>query len=403
MRRSRWRPTNGPSSIRARSSCFPTARRRSRARSTNCTTARPIPRCSASVSRRRATSSPSCALETRDAERQREPGARHDQVGARVRHLAERALPARSHRAGVQPGRTQAQGLRRRARAHLRHRPGLPQRRVRLSRAHQHATRGSHCTRRTRFRFPTAALTDPVTGGNGALLRGDGFDPLLIEVNTSTEYWQKGASLLHTDPLGDRDVALPKTSARLPGRRHAARRAHRTEDRPGSVRESAQPAQPGAGAACAVDRARRVGRPAASRRPPPRADDRRGTLVGPGRGRFPALPGFEVATPGNGSSLFGDWVKPQPDCEASRIARWYRRSMPTATKPRASACPTSPCRSPPTPAGIFTGALSRGRAVRSRRQLPAVPQNPPRSASRSAMRAARLPSVIATRRTTSRR
>jgi hypothetical protein len=33
---------------------------------------------------------------------------------------------------------------------------------------------------------------DPVTGRRGSLLRGDASDPLLIEVNTSTEYWQKG-------------------------------------------------------------------------------------------------------------------------------------------------------------------------------------------------------------------
>ena len=31
--------------------------------------------------------------------------------------------------------------------------------------------------------------------------RNDGFDPLWMETNTSTEYWQKGASLLTTDPL----------------------------------------------------------------------------------------------------------------------------------------------------------------------------------------------------------
>ena len=30
-----------------------------------------------------------------------------------------------------------------------------------------------------------------------------------METNTSTEYWQKGASLLVTDPLGTRDVELP--------------------------------------------------------------------------------------------------------------------------------------------------------------------------------------------------
>src|SRR4051794_35395799 len=59
------------------------------------------------------------------------------------------------------------------------------------------------------FPFSSASQLDPLTGASGALLRGDASDPKLIETNTSTEYWQKGASLLHTDPLGTRDVALP--------------------------------------------------------------------------------------------------------------------------------------------------------------------------------------------------
>ncbi len=59
--------------------------------------------------------------------------------------------------------------------------------------------------------FAHAAQTDPYTGQTYALLRGDGFDPLMIEVNTSTEYWQKGASLLHTDLEGKRDVTIPDT------------------------------------------------------------------------------------------------------------------------------------------------------------------------------------------------
>ena len=64
------------------------------------------------------------------------------------------------------------------------------------------------------FPFAHASLTDPVSGCTGSVRRGDGFDPLQIEVNTSTEYWQKGASLLHTDPLGSHDLNLP-ASVRL--------------------------------------------------------------------------------------------------------------------------------------------------------------------------------------------
>lgn len=44
--------------------------------------------------------------------------------------------------------------------------------------------------------------------GPASLLRGDGSDPLVMESNTSTEYWQKGASLVHTDAAGA-DAPLP--------------------------------------------------------------------------------------------------------------------------------------------------------------------------------------------------
>jgi hypothetical protein len=59
------------------------------------------------------------------------------------------------------------------------------------------------------FPFTYADLDDPITAARGSLFHGDGFDPLVIETNTSTEYWQKSASLLHTDPQGERDVELP--------------------------------------------------------------------------------------------------------------------------------------------------------------------------------------------------
>ncbi len=59
------------------------------------------------------------------------------------------------------------------------------------------------------FPFSAAVTTDPFTGKQARLLKGDASDPLLIETNTSTEYWQKGASLLHIDPSGKEDLALP--------------------------------------------------------------------------------------------------------------------------------------------------------------------------------------------------
>jgi hypothetical protein len=62
------------------------------------------------------------------------------------------------------------------------------------------------------FPFSTAMETDPASGRTGSLFRGDGSDPLLIATNTSTEYWQKGASLIHIDPTGNADLSLPPNS-----------------------------------------------------------------------------------------------------------------------------------------------------------------------------------------------
>lgn len=59
------------------------------------------------------------------------------------------------------------------------------------------------------FPFSAARLADPASGSTAALMQGDATDPMLMDSNTSSEYWKKGASLLHTDPLGTRDVTLP--------------------------------------------------------------------------------------------------------------------------------------------------------------------------------------------------
>src|SRR5205823_14820015 len=63
------------------------------------------------------------------------------------------------------------------------------------------------------FPFGNAAATDPFSSKTGAILNGEPSDPLVIETNTATEYWQKGASLVHTDTSGDtsgaKDAELP--------------------------------------------------------------------------------------------------------------------------------------------------------------------------------------------------
>ena len=78
-------------------------------------------------------------------------------------------------------------------------------------------TRGSHQDfdfPENWFPFAYGSQTDPLTGKQEGILRngsgkvGDGFDPLVMVTNTATEYWRKGASLLHTDAAGN-DVPIP--------------------------------------------------------------------------------------------------------------------------------------------------------------------------------------------------
>src|SRR5579864_4411946 len=75
------------------------------------------------------------------------------------------------------------------------------------------------------FPFSTAQTADPVSGRIAALLGGAATDPKIIETNSATEYWQKGASLIHTDPGLRRDLPLPENSRAylIAGTQHGGR------------------------------------------------------------------------------------------------------------------------------------------------------------------------------------
>jgi hypothetical protein len=75
------------------------------------------------------------------------------------------------------------------------------------------------------FPFSTAQTADPVSGRIAGLLTGSPNDPKIIETNSSTEYWQKGASLIHTDPGLRRDLPLPANSRAylIAGTQHGGR------------------------------------------------------------------------------------------------------------------------------------------------------------------------------------
>ncbi len=163
------------------------------------------------------------------------------------------------------------------------------------------------------FPFAAASMIDPLTGKSGALLRGDGSDPLLIEVNTSTEYWQKGASLLHTDPLGEKDAALPATVRvyMVAGTQHAGRAG--LTPAPGPCANPRNPHNPGPvlrALLVALDKWVTEGVPPPPSRVPTLAA---GALVAPDATGFPALPGAVVARAANALTLYGDWVDPKPD------------------------------------------------------------------------------------------
>lgn len=168
------------------------------------------------------------------------------------------------------------------------------------------------------FPFSTATLNDPLTGKSGSLFKGDGSDPLLIETNTSTEYWQKGASLLHTDPLGTKDIALPENSRvyMIAGTQHGGRNGATTDPGPNlNPRNPHNPMPAIRALLVALDEWVVSGKaPPPSRVPTLTA----GTLVAPDKTGFPPVPGAAIVRTTNVVSPPGDWVKPVPSDKAYR-------------------------------------------------------------------------------------
>jgi alpha/beta hydrolase family protein len=170
------------------------------------------------------------------------------------------------------------------------------------------------------FPFSEARLQDPVSGRSDAILRGDGSDPLVFEVNSSTEYWQKGASLLTTDPLGEHDVALPETVRvyLIAGTHHYGP----VPAEPGLCVNRRNPHDPApALRALLVDLEEWLaGRTSPASRVPRISD---GTLVRADATGFPQLPGLRVVAETHWLGLYGDWVHPKPE-----RAKAYRPLVP---------------------------------------------------------------------------
>ena len=160
------------------------------------------------------------------------------------------------------------------------------------------------------FPFSTASMADPITGRKGSLFRGDGFDPRLIEVNTSTEYWQKGASLLHTDPLGRKDVTLPKNARAfmIAGTQHGGRTGLKADLGLCVVARNPHSSGPALRALMVAldDWVSRGITPPDSRVPTLAA----GTLVDAADTGFPLIHGVQPATFTNDVAIIDDWTDP---------------------------------------------------------------------------------------------
>ena len=168
------------------------------------------------------------------------------------------------------------------------------------------------------FPFSTATLEDPFSKQKGSLFRGDGSDPKLIETNTSTEYWQKGASLLHTDPLGKEDLTLPENSRvyMIAGTQHGGRAGATTDPGPNvNPRNPHNPMPAVRALLVALDEWVVSGKEPPTSRVPTLAA---GTLVEPDKTGFPAVPGAAVVKIANRVTPPVDWVSPVPPETAYR-------------------------------------------------------------------------------------
>src|SRR6202035_2830615 len=160
------------------------------------------------------------------------------------------------------------------------------------------------------FPFSTAKTADPVSGQIGALLSRPATDPKIIETNSATEYWQKGASLIHTDPGLRRDLKPPANSRvyMIAGTQHGGRPGGHPAPRPCAHPRDAHSAPP-ALRALFVALEEWVSKDI----PPPPSlvpSLAAGTAVTADRVAMPSVAGFAVAPGANPILPPVDWAEP---------------------------------------------------------------------------------------------
>ena len=168
------------------------------------------------------------------------------------------------------------------------------------------------------FPFSTASATDLLGGRTAGLLSGAATDPKIIETNSATEYWQKGASLTHMDPSGKRDLTLPANARAylISGTQHGGRPG--VDPRPGPCVNGRNPhsATPPLRALFqALEEWVANGTEPPPSRVPSLAE---GTAVNAEAVRMPRVPGFAVAPGANGITAAVDWIDP-PEAGPTRF------------------------------------------------------------------------------------
>ena len=188
------------------------------------------------------------------------------------------------------------------------------------------------------FPFTDRPETDPETGETAGLLDREvasGTVPRLFHVVTSYEYWNRAASLMHTDPSGTRDVAFPDTSR--------AYLVASAQHGPGTL----PPAEGGANGNDGLHPrtpttfVRRSGRSSApSTAGWPRASSRRraryprigdGTLAPPERAGWPSVPGVRFPTVRNEpvrTDYGPEWARGVITIEPPRLGRVFPALVP---------------------------------------------------------------------------
>lgn len=160
------------------------------------------------------------------------------------------------------------------------------------------------------FPFGFAMTSDPLTGEQGVLTEEPAAGLKIMSVNSSTEYWSKGASLTHTDPAGTSDADLPENVRcyLIAGTQHGAISSQQQGRGPCACHANTQEVAPALRALLtALDEWTSNGRPPPDSQVPMIAA---GSLVDASSLAFPNMPDLAAPAAANAILAPADWIDP---------------------------------------------------------------------------------------------